>query len=230
MNKHSVALMLHYYGNLPNYFPLWLKSAGANPNFTFMIFSDIDFSSYNVPANVKIFPMTFDELKARIRPHLDFDFVLDRPYKLCDYRPLYGLIFQEYLEGYDFWGHVDPDIIWGDMGKFITDYLLDKFDRLYKRGHLVLYRNSESIRRFALNKLPRWNISYRDAYITEYPMYYDESELTENLFRKFIYGGGGNMTDPCLQTSRHQLSNSGVHDAIYPVKKLQLSGGQMGNY
>ena len=40
MNKHSVALILTYGGKFPNYFPLWLKSAGATPDFTFMIFTD----------------------------------------------------------------------------------------------------------------------------------------------------------------------------------------------
>ena len=40
MNNHSVALILPYYGKLPNYFPLWLRSAVANKNFTFMLFSD----------------------------------------------------------------------------------------------------------------------------------------------------------------------------------------------
>ena len=191
MNQHSAALILPYYGRLPNYFPLWLKTAGFNRNFTFMIFSDENFSGYNIPPNVHVNYMTFDEIKNRISKHLDFNFVLDRPYKLCDYRPLYGLIFQDYLEGYDFWGHCDPDIIWGNMGKFITDYLLNRFDKLYRRGHLVLYRNSEKARTFALNKLPGWNVSYRDIFRTGLSMHFDELALIENLFSKYADGGGG---------------------------------------
>lgn len=190
MNKHSVALILHYYGKLPNYFPLWLKSAGANPNFTFMIFSDIDFSSYNVPANVKIFPMTFDEIKRLVSLYLDFEFVLNNSYKFCDYRPLYGLIFHEYLEGYDFWGYVDSDVIWGDIGKFITDDILGKYDKLYRLGHLTIYRNTEEINTFALHKLPGWNISYKDVYRTNMHMCFEEALLPENLFSKFTRGRG----------------------------------------
>ena len=91
MKKHSVALIQHYYGTLPNYFPLWLKSAGYNSNFDFMIFTDIDFSGYNVPSNVHVIPMTFDEMKARIARHIDYDFICDTPYQACDYILLYGL-------------------------------------------------------------------------------------------------------------------------------------------
>ena len=121
MNKHSVALILPYYGKFPNYFPLWLKSAGANPSFTFMIFTDIDMSGYNIPPNVQVHHMTFEDIKKMISPHLDFDFVCDTPYKLCDYRPMFGLIFEDYLSGYDFWGFCDSDVIFGDMSKYIND-------------------------------------------------------------------------------------------------------------
>ena len=36
-----------------------------------MIFTDIDMSSYKIPENVKVYHMTFDELKKLIAPHLD---------------------------------------------------------------------------------------------------------------------------------------------------------------
>lgn len=99
MNKHSVALILPYYGKFPNYFPLWLKSAGANTNFTFMIFTDEDMSGYDVPANVHVHNMTLEDIRKRAAKHLGFEAVLTVPYKLCDYKPMYGLIFQDYLAG-----------------------------------------------------------------------------------------------------------------------------------
>ena len=194
MKRHSVALILPYYGTLPNYFPLRLKSAGYNPDFTFMIFTDIDFSGYKVPENVKVIHMTFDSLKKLIALHLDFDFVLNEPYKLCDYKPMYGLIFQDWLKGYDFWGHVDADLIWGDMGKFISDELLDRYDRIYRWGHCTLYRNTEEIRRFVLHKLPDWNISYRDIYRCNKYIGLDEQGITLKLFGTCTDGGGGGIT------------------------------------
>lgn len=63
MNKYSVALILPYVGKFPNYFSLWLKPEGTNSAFTFMIFTDNDISNYNVPDNVKVYHMTFYEVK-----------------------------------------------------------------------------------------------------------------------------------------------------------------------
>ena len=190
MNKHSAALILPYFGKFPNYFPLWLKSAGANPSFTFMIFTDIDMSGYDIPHNVHVHSMTLEGIRKRAAKYLDFEPVLNTPYKLCDYRPMYGLIFEDYLSGYDFWGFCDCDLIWGDMSKFITDEMMDKYGRLYRNGHLQLLRNTEDVKRFALNTLPHWNISYRDVYRVQRYIGLDEFALPENLFSTFTYWGG----------------------------------------
>ena len=190
MNSHSVALILPYFGKFPNYFPLWLKSAGANPSFTFMIFTDEDMSGYSIPQNVKVHAMSLREIKERAAKYLDFEPVLETPYKLCDYKPLYGLIFEDYLEGFDFWGHVDPDVIWGDMRHFLTDELFDKYDRILRWGVIELYRNTDNIRTFALHELPGWNISYRDIFNTQLSMHFDELALIENLFGNFTLAGG----------------------------------------
>ena len=186
MRKHSVALIQHYYGKLPNYFPLWLKSVGHNRNFDFMIFTDIDFSEYNVPENVHVIPMTFDEMKARIARHIDYDFICDTPYKACDYILLYGLIFRDYLEDYEFWGHCDPDVIWGDMSKFITPEIMDKYGRIYRLGHLQMFRNTEKVRTFALQKLPDWGLTCRDIFTAPEHMAFEEYVMTEKLFDEFV--------------------------------------------
>lgn len=109
MNR--IALIIPYFGTLPNYFSLWLKTASYNRNFDFLLFTDCNLAKYTVPYNVKCFQMTFDEVKQRVSIILNFKFVLHNPYKLCDYKPLYGLIFSDYLKEYEFWGHCDPDII-----------------------------------------------------------------------------------------------------------------------
>ena len=210
MNKHSVALILPYFGKFPNYFPLWLKSAGANPSFTFMIFTDIDMSGYDIPHNVHVHSMTLEGIRKRAAKYLDFEPVLNTPYKLCDYRPMYGLIFEDYLSGYDFWGFCDCDLIWGDMSKFITDEMMDKYGRLYRNGHLQLLRNTEDVRYFTLNVLPGWNISYKDVYRVQRCIGIDEFALPENLFSTFTYWGGGNTTYATTQTYSRSLRSSEI--------------------
>jgi hypothetical protein len=78
---------------------------------------------------------------------LDLDIKLTYGYKLCDLKPAYGLIFEEYLKHYDFWGHCDLDIIWGRISHFISDDILDNFDVIttvesHTAGHFTLYKNN----------------------------------------------------------------------------------------
>lgn len=41
-------------------------------------------------------------MKERIQRIFDFPISLERPYKLCDYKPSYGEVFKDELAGYDF--------------------------------------------------------------------------------------------------------------------------------
>ena len=54
------------------------------------------------------------------------DINIQKPYKLCDFKPAYGKIFEDYLEAYDFWVHCDLDIRWGDIRKFIPEKVLEE--------------------------------------------------------------------------------------------------------
>ncbi|MBQ6972506.1 MAG: hypothetical protein IJP86_09175 [Synergistaceae bacterium] len=222
MRKHSAAIIQHYYGKLPNYFPLWLKSAGCNPQFDFMIFTDCDFSGYKVPGNVHVIHMTFDELRARIAQHLDFPFVCDTAYKACDYRPMYGLIFEDYLADYEFWGTCDPDEIWGDMGRFITPEILDNYSRIYRLGHLQLFRNTEDVRTFALHELPSCPFSYKDIFRTKAHIAYEEKALAAELFSRFTLAGGGGSTGR-LTTLMCTLTSS---SSLCQATQSRLSGGR----
>lgn len=141
----KIMFIICYYGSFPEWMDLWLLSCQHNPNFNFTIVTDLPLQ--HLPDNVHILPLTMNELRQRFTHILGFEAALSNPYKLCDYKPLYGLAFQKELAGYDFWGHCDIDLIWGDLGKFITDELLGQFDRIGKYGHLTLYRNSEKINR-----------------------------------------------------------------------------------
>lgn len=215
----QIALILPYFGTLPNYFELWLLSAGANEPITFLIFSDCDFSKYKVPKNVHVIQMSFEQVKERVAKVLDFKFTLHIPYKLCDYRPLYGLLFADYLKGYDFWGHCDPDIIWGNLSHFITEDLLQKYDRLYRRGHLCIYRNTQAINEAALQKPSNSCISYKDVYTHRYSAHFDEGELIEHLVKQA--GGKAwdrvDFADISYFHKQFVLVKNGVEDESVPA-------------
>ena len=141
MNKLCVIGV--YFGNLPNYFSLFLKSCQFNKTIDFYFFTDSVESKEM--GNIFFVNMKLEEVRARASEVLGFDAVLSRPYKCCDYKILYGEIFKDYVGKYDYWGHCDFDLIFGDLQSFFDQYQLYDYDRFLTRGHLAMYKNTKEI-------------------------------------------------------------------------------------
>lgn len=135
-----IAVLSVYYGSLPPYYRLWLRSCEYNPTIDFYLVTDIAVD--NLPKNVYIIKMTFSEFHTLAERKLGRNVRIDAPYKLCDYRPMYGQILEDYLVRYDYWAHCDMDMVFGDLRKFFNEYDLSKYDRFLHLGHLSLYRNT----------------------------------------------------------------------------------------
>lgn len=140
----SIAYVLPYFGKFPKGFELFLLSCKNNSTIDWLIFTD-DKTKYDYPSNVKVTYYTFEEIKDKVQKNFNFKIVLDKPYKFCDYKPAYGEIFSEELKGYDFWGMCDLDLAWGDIRKFITDDLLNKYERIGFLGHSTIYKNTTEV-------------------------------------------------------------------------------------
>lgn len=140
--KHlsSIGLVLPYFGTFPNYFPLFLESCRRNPSVDWHIYTDGDVA-YDYPQNVKVHKMSFADFRAKLQRSFDFPISLETPYKLCDFKPTYGEALAEDLKDYDFWGHCDCDLIYGNIRKFMTEEILSAYPRILNSGHTILYRN-----------------------------------------------------------------------------------------
>ena len=136
---------------MPKNFISWLRTCEYNPTIDWLIFTD-DHTEYNYPSNVHVEYTTFAATQKLFQSFFDFEIFLDRPWKLCEFRPAYGEIYSKYIKNYDFWGYCDLDLFWGNIRKFITDEVLDKFDRIGFQGHSTLYRNTAEVnQRYKLN-------------------------------------------------------------------------------
>ena len=138
----KIVLILPYFGNFPNYFNLHLKTIECNKNIHWLFITN-DNSNYDFPENVTVINTTFNEIQAQFQSHFDFKICLETPFKLCDFRPAFGLVFQPYIKDFDFWGHCDPDILWGNFNNFINAIAPEKYDKIFTFGHLSLYKNEE---------------------------------------------------------------------------------------
>lgn len=184
----KVILVLPYFGTLPKYFPLYLSSCGYNRNFNWLIITD-DHTNYLYPSNVRVVYKSFSEIREIIQTKFDFPISLKSPQKLCDYRPAYGYIFQEYMKGYQFWGHCDPDCIWGHLDRFITTDILQEYDKIYTHGHLTLYRNTEvNNMRFTCSCRGEKDY-YKAVFSSEKNLIFDEqfTKSINNIYEDFNY-------------------------------------------
>jgi hypothetical protein len=140
----TIAIFVPYFGRFPNYFPLWLSACRNNPTIDWFIFTD-DKRPFDYPPNVRVHYCTFDDIRRLLQKPFDFPISLERPYKLCDFKPCYGEAFAEYCRGYDFWGYCEVDLIIGNLRHFITEQILREHDRIFSIGFLSLYRNTKRI-------------------------------------------------------------------------------------
>lgn len=178
MNKQtSICYIIPYFGKLPAGFRMWLLSCTMNSTIDWILYTD-DHTTYDYPSNVKVYYCSYEEIKNRIQKCFDFKVSIDRPWKLCEFRPAYGEIFAEDLVGYDFWGHCDMDLIWGDVRKFITEDILAKYDKIGFQGHSTLYRNTLEVN--GRYRIHRNNIvDYKEAFTSNEGRFFDEVVMAD---------------------------------------------------
>jgi hypothetical protein len=165
----SIRLIVPYFGSRPAYFPLVVRSMAANPDVSWLLLTDHPVA--DAPPNVTVQRCTFGDLAQRIRSFFDFEISLERPYKLCDFRPAFGEIFAEELAGFDFWGHSDLDLIFGQIRDHLPAAAFQA-DKILFNGSFSLYRNTAETAGWYRHEVGK--VSYRDAMTNSAAMHFDE--------------------------------------------------------
>ena len=184
------ALVATYFGELPPWFSAFLLSCERNPDFSFLLFTDQSVDIH--PPNVRPVQMTISELNARATALLGFDVRISRPYKACDLRPAFAVLFAEELREYEFWGHCDIDVIFGDLRHFIQSDIDMGADVISPRrqlvcGHFTLFRNIPLI-----NELFKADEHFQRILNSDVSGYYDEVGMSA-LVRRIAIPAGANV-------------------------------------
>jgi hypothetical protein len=138
--KTRLVMMTSVFGTspLPPYFPMFLRSIqGSGADGIVIGGNEADFYGI-LPPNVKHIPMTWEGLHDLISDKL-FNgtplpgFQAATPYKVIDVKPLYGFLFREYIQEYEFWAHVDNDMIFGNVAGILNP-LMDHYDVITPYG------------------------------------------------------------------------------------------------
>ena len=182
MNKACV--IAAYFGKLPDLFPAWITSIEYNKDIDFLLVTDCTFTEYKIPVNLNVVSMTLDGMRNLIKDKLGLDNpALSEPYKCCDYKPVYGIIFQDYVKEYEFVGHCDLDIIFGRINGFISEEIWDNFDKILPLGHLSFYRNTKEVLDYY--KLEgKVYADYKKAFSSDEICVFDEEAGINSIYRE----------------------------------------------
>lgn len=183
--KKSIAIIICYIGKLPWYFDYFAHSCKYNPSIDFYIVTDDTGYPKPASANVRFIYKTLSEINQLAKEKLELPVQITTGYKLCDFKPTYGILFSELIKGYDFWGHGDIDVIYGNIRKFITNVVLQKNDLVsvrhdYVTGHFALFKNTRK-----MNELFKLSKDYLKVLTSERNFCFDE---TNYKFEAFTLG------------------------------------------
>lgn len=110
----------------------------------------------NVPQNVEIVNMTIEQYadlvkeKLDVRPNL---FITPKgipSVHITDFYIFSGIIFEDYIKGFDFWGITNMDVVYGRLDNFVSDTLLQDCDVFTDdvetiNGVFCLWRNNKMV-------------------------------------------------------------------------------------
>lgn len=152
----SCVMLMPYFGKWPDYIWLFLEGCRRNPSFSFLFLTDCP--PVDAPPNVRFVATTIAAVRQRAEAALGTNVALERPYKLCELKPAYGLIFAEHTAGYDFWGFGDIDCVYGNLGRYASQEVLSRVDifccrKEYVSGVFTLVRNNELMNRLFMRSL-----------------------------------------------------------------------------
>jgi len=163
--RYSIAIIIPYFGKWPEWIDFFIESCRYNPTVNWIFYTDCEIPK-NIPDNLTFNRLTFDEYKGLLQKKLDINTENITPYKLCDYKPTYGFVHKDDIDGYDFFGFGDIDVIYGNIRSFLTDDILRNnvisthSDRI--SGHFVLFRNNDKYRK-AFMKIKNWKLLLEDT-------------------------------------------------------------------
>jgi len=162
-NNSRIYKFLVYYGNLPNYFQLYLDSLELNKDIlTVFMITDINIENFIIPPNLILIKISIDDLKKRIAKFIyetynvtvNSEDLIKNNYKLVDFKIIFPILFDDILLQYnvketDYVGWGDCDLIYGKFSNFIN--LQNNYEILGGfHGHFVAIKNNKSFKNLFL--------------------------------------------------------------------------------
>ena len=181
----KIAMILPWYGPKPWYWPLFEASAGRIGMDVIVVAE----KGFRVSVrNFRVVEMSLEEVRERAEKALGTGVNLMRGYKLCDLRPMYGVVFADILKDYDYWAYGDCDVIYGrKFNDFLAkvadgDWDVATVQSKWLSGPFTMLKNVPKINTlFERARDWRKTLGCSDNQIFD--------ELGENWFQMYCFGG-----------------------------------------
>lgn len=109
---------------------------------------------------------------------------MKKAYKLCDFRPAYGYIFEYLIKGFDYWGYCDIDLIYGDIRKYLPKNMYE-YPKLFTLGHFTLIKNEPRYNTACMSRISGENY-YKKVFTQDRPFNFDEEFNTKKNINRFF--------------------------------------------
>lgn len=122
-------------GPLPSWYDKWVEHTATLKPYGFDFLVENDYEAFRERCHAKL--------------GIDIN-VTPGTRKAGDFDPAYGVLFEDELKGYDFWGHTGLDVCYGRLDRFVSDEFLSGLDIFGNDpnaicGPFSLYRNCETV-------------------------------------------------------------------------------------
>jgi len=217
IREYKLALVITYFGKLPAYFRYFLQSCSYNTTIDFIIFTDANYRCYQQYDNVVFIPSNLKNINELASGKFGLPVNIKFAYKLCDLKPMYGLIYEDYLRHYSHWGYCDIDIIFGNLAKCITSDLLHKYDIVsshsqYMSGAFSIYRNTPEV-----SALCTKSKDFKKILLEDTVFFFDEaSDIIDKLW------SGHEIADftSKIESISHVIANTSKHNLSVAYKNI----------
>jgi hypothetical protein len=147
--QNQICIIIPYFGHWPAWIEYFFASCIYNKTIDWLFFTDCKIPTIQAP-NLFFIDFSLKEFNSLVRTKLNLNTEINNAYKLCDFKPAYGMLFSEQIRDYEFWGYGDLDLIYGNISEFLSPVLLKDFDIIsnhnnFITGHFCILRNTPKI-------------------------------------------------------------------------------------
>jgi hypothetical protein len=239
-SEQKITIIIPFFGKLPCVASLFFFSCRYNKNLHFLLFTDQP-KPKGLPSNVEYYSFSLQGFNQLASMKLGQRINIRYPYKLCDFKPMYGIIWEEYLYDSTFWGYCDMDLIFGDSKEFLTKDLLDNFDVITARkdslaGNFTLYKNNDVLKQL-FYKSDSWEkIVQNSLWVHSFPEKFKSKgrPVSNNLFYRLKKSFFSPHINKCMIPDMNVVLNNHseikVHYGNFMLSDIMLKNRGINNW